>query len=207
MNFIKINSLILILSLFVSPVVYGAQVVFFKSYNAYGKLVSFEGLYSHSAVSYKGQWLHAHPRYGVQLTQDLKAFGPHFIILENPHYPEPSDNFVKEQLSMEFHIFAHWFSKNQTYCSKLVGQAFGISPTKMYFNSKDWQYIPGVDKYRGQLGLSPNDVYWHLRRNLRFKKVDKKYIDENTFARSPIIDAVSTDEPPKECSIFLELEA
>ncbi len=162
---------------------YSAQIVFFKSYTKKGEPVIFEGPYSHSAIKYKGLWLHAHPYYGIRLSPDLKAFGPNYIILENPNYPEPSDEFVDRVLKMKFNIFADWTSLAETYCSKLLGQALNVPPTKMYFQSKAWRNTK-ARLHIGKLGLSPSDVYWHARRNLRFKKVEADEISPNEFILS-----------------------
>ncbi len=163
-----------------SVVSHSAQVAFFKMFNKNGQLVNFEGTYGHSAIRYKGQWLHAHPYYGIKLSPDLKAFGSHFVVLENPNYPEPSDEFVMRQLSMKFNIFASWDSPLETYCSKLIGQALKMNPTKMRFKSEDWRNTKALN-HKGQLGLSPTDVYWHARRNLRFKKLDVGMLNPNEF--------------------------
>lgn len=159
---------------------YSAQIVFFKSFNSNGEPIIFEGPYSHSAIKYKGLWLHAQPYYGVRLSSDLKSFGPNFILLENPNYPEPSEEFVSQALKMKFNIFAPWYSQTETYCSKLTGQALNVPPSKMYFQSNDWKKVKGK-KPIGQLGLSPNDVYWYARRNLGFKKVKPEEVSKNEF--------------------------
>lgn len=150
---------------------HAAQIIFFKSYSASGAPIIFEGVYSHAAISFQGQWLHAHPRFGIQLVPGLDRFGPHFKILENLNYPEPTPEFVEEQLKKKFNIFARWNDNTETYCSKLVGQALRMTPTKMHFQSKDWQHAPQAMDHRGQLGLSPSDIYWHARRKLNFKSV------------------------------------
>lgn len=175
---------------------HSAQVVFFKVFKKTGELVNFEGTYGHSAIRYKGMWLHAHPYFKIQLTQDLRAFGPHFVVLENPNLPEPSDEFVAQQLSMKFNIFADWDSLEETYCSKLIGKALKITPTKMHFHSKDWRATPAA-KFRGQLGLSPTDVYWHLRRDLRFKKVDVQDLNPSEFM------ILNDSQKSKSCETFL----
>jgi hypothetical protein len=149
-----------------------AQLVFFQSFNAKGEPVIFEGLYSHAAISFQGQWLHAHPYFGIELTSDLTRFGPHYKIIENPDYPEPSPEFVEVQLKKKFNIFADWHSPDETYCSKLVGKALNMTPTKMRFQSKNWRATRAAN-YRGQLGLSPSDVYWYARRQLRFRTAEE----------------------------------
>lgn len=148
------------------------QIVFFKIYNAKGELVNYEGPYAHSAISFKGQWLHAAPGVGVQLIPSLAIFGPHYILLENENYPEPSAEFVVNQLQMGFNIFADWQDPDFTYCSKLVGQALNVPPTKMHYQSKTWKPVH-TREHKGKLGLSPTDVYWYARRNLGFKKATK----------------------------------
>lgn len=161
-----------ILALLSAQQSHAVQIAFFQSFNSKGEPVIFEGLYSHAAISYRGQWLHAHPYFGIELTSDLKRFGPYYKIIENPNYPEPSEEFVNRQLSKKFNIFAEWFNPDETYCSKLVGQALNMTPTKMRFQSKNWRATRAVN-YRGQLGLSPSDVYWHARRQLHFKNVQE----------------------------------
>ena len=99
-----INKILVLLITFWGLYSFSAQIVFFKSYNKNGEAIIFEGPYSHSAVKYKGLWLHAHPYYGIRLSPDLKVFGSNFILLENPNYPEPSDEFVARVLKMKFNI-------------------------------------------------------------------------------------------------------
>jgi hypothetical protein len=182
--------------LFSNKISYAAQIAFFKSFNAKGEPIVFEGVYSHAAINYKGRWLHAHPYYKVGLSESLKDFGPHYIVLENPDYPEPTDEFVEQQLKMHFNIFADWNSKTETYCSKLVGQALNMTPTKMRFQSPNWK-VTAASNYRGKLGLSPSDIYWHLRRNLRFKTVPIEKIDEAVFFNKTSV------QKPKTCDTYL----
>lgn len=147
-----------------------AQIAFFKEYRPNGSPVIFEGLYSHIAVKYEGYWLHAHPYHGVTLTEDLRILGRNYIILENSNYPEPSLEFVDSQLMMTFDLLADWNDPLKTYCSKLGGQYLNIKPSKMTFRSHAWRGTKAL-QHRGKPGLSPSDVYWYARRNLRFKTV------------------------------------
>ncbi len=159
---------------------WATQIVFFKSFSPNGEPIVFEGLYSHAAISVGGSWLHAHPYYGVTVSKDLKNLGPDFVLLENTSYIEPSPEFIARQLHMNFNIFAPWKSFTETYCSKLVGQALNMTPSKMRFNSSNWQKT-GAASHRGQLGLSPSDIYWYARRKLGFKKA--KNIPDSLFKK------------------------
>ena len=96
---------------------------------------------------------------------------------------------------MKFNIFAEWLSSTETYCSKLLGQALHVPPTKMYFQSQAWKNTK-AKLHRGQLGLSPSDVYWYARRNLRFKKVELSEISSSEFLISrPLTNS---------CEVFLK---
>lgn len=142
--------------------VWAVQVAFFRQYTPSGNLVVYEsgGEFAHIAISYRGQWLHAHPYGGVQLSKDIHSVGfLDFVILENPTLPEPDSRFVQAQLQKKFDVFASWTDPMRTYCSKLIAQFFGVRPRVMSFSSKDWV---GLNPPRGQLGLSPDDLYREL---------------------------------------------
>lgn len=124
-----------------------------------GRIVEFEqgGQFGHIAVSYKGLWLHAHPKRGVELTKNLKDFGNEFIVLTSDDYDEPTEKFVKSQLGKPFSYLKPWEDEAYQYCSKLISQAFGIAPTEMTFSGPGWQGRKDVPK--GALGSSADKLY------------------------------------------------
>ncbi|MCO5112970.1 MAG: hypothetical protein M9899_02220 [Bdellovibrionaceae bacterium] len=141
---------------------YAVEVAFFRQYTPSGQLVVYEagGEFAHVALSYQGKWLHAHPYGGVQLSHHIYEIGfLDYVILENKNTPEPTDMFVHTQLQKGFDIFAQWTDAGKTYCSKLIAEFFGIQPRTMYFISKDWV---GHNPPRGQLGISPDDLFKEL---------------------------------------------
>lgn len=150
-----------------------AEVAFIMSYTPSGKPIIYEGQFSHVAIKVQDRWLHAHPYHKIHLADDIEFFGPETIVLENPDYPEPSEDYVKEQLKKSFNIFARWNHPNQTYCSKLVGQYFNVPPTRMFYSAEEWRGTL-ARQHVGQYGLSPNDIFDHLKNKLNFKVKTKQ---------------------------------
>lgn len=174
------------------------EVAFFRQYTPSGELVRYDGgEFAHIAISYRGQWLHAHPYGGVQLSENLEKIGMlDYVVLQNPRYPEPSLEFVQGEFRKEFDVLASWKDQGRTYCSKLVGMFFGIPPQKMSFASKDWQNIVTP---KGQLGLSPDDVYEHLLAKKGFKP---KILQHFTGQTRPL--RASAEASKALCSGFLQ---
>jgi hypothetical protein len=119
------------------------------------------GRFSHVAISYKNRWLHTHPYFGVQLvtTRDLEKIGDITNIIELPGHPEPSENFVQQVLGKPYDRFFSWDGEGY-YCSKLVAKALGLKPTPMNFEATIWS--KHLTKNKGQLGLSPDDIFHEL---------------------------------------------
>lgn len=135
------------------------DVVFIPMRDHSGNIVEFEqgGQFAHIAVLYKGLWLHAHPKRGVELTKNLKDFGNEFVILTNADYSEPTEEFVKSQLGKPFSYLKPWEDETYQYCSKLISQAFNIPPSEMTFKGPGWH--GRRDLPRGALGASADKLY------------------------------------------------
>lgn len=148
---------------------FAVEVKFFRQYNAKGELIRYErnGEFSHVAISYNGAWLHAHPYGGVRVLKSLDFLGMDYVILENPNHPEPNLEFISQQLSKTFDIFARWRDPHKTYCSKLIADFFKIKPRRMNFQSQSWNQIKTP---KGQLGISPDEIFTELQLNFGFKK-------------------------------------
>lgn len=127
-----------------------------------GRIVQFEkgGEFGHVAVSYKGQWLHAHPKRGVELIDRLDDLGTIAVILKSEEWVEPTDAFVESILGLPFSIRKAWDDERFSYCTKLIARYYDMEPKIMNFSSASWKGIP--DLPRGQKGLSADDLYQAL---------------------------------------------
>lgn len=139
------------------------KVAFLESRDLQGHVIPLEpgGRFGHLAISFQNQWLHAHPFYGVQLasTDDLKKMGHLALILELPDRPELTWSQIQPFLGVPFDHKFSW-SNESYYCSELVGKILGLTPEPMDFSLPIWP--PEVQKYHGQLGLSPDDIFRKL---------------------------------------------
>lgn len=145
------------------------QVAFFVDH--LNPSLSFDGEFSHVAVSYKGMWLHSHPSRlngrltdfpGVHISQNLSEIGLNFIVFENPHIEDPSDEFYNNFKNRKFNLLAKWNSTSETHCSILVGKHLKVPPSKMKFRSSLWRNLD-VSTARGKLGLSPKEIFKHIQ--------------------------------------------
>ena len=154
--------IVMILLLSLSSHAKSIKVAFVTTQKTNGQIVQFEdgGHFSHIAISYQGLWLHADPREGVTLSENLNDLGTHYTFLSHPQLQEPSPEFVHSVLGMKFNMFAHWQDASATYCSKFIGKYFSLIPAPMTFASPDWQGIK--DLPIGQLGMSPDDIFRQL---------------------------------------------
>src|SRR6185437_157550 len=74
-----------------------SDVAFLEYYLPDGRPVQLEpgGRFMHTAIRYRGHWLHAHPHRGVELIDDLFEYGHAVQILHNPDIPEPTPEQVE----------------------------------------------------------------------------------------------------------------
>lgn len=119
-----------------------------------------QGQFAHVAISYKGQWLHTHPYWGVQLMtpEELSALGLIRIIQLNNGL-EPTDAEVKSLLGKAYDQSFKWEGEKY-YCSKLVGKLLKMQPTVMKFDAAIWNDKKNLPK--DELGLSPDDIFFEL---------------------------------------------
>jgi len=151
------------------------QVAFLILKDANGNIVQFEegGRYGHVAVSYKGQWLHAHPTNGVELTHNLSDIGWISVILESDQFYEPTEEYVNQNLGKAFSYLKSWEDTNYTYCAKLLAEPLKVKPLPMNFAATMWQSRTGLP--RGEKGLSADDLYKVFTgRGFRVKQVFKE---------------------------------
>lgn len=147
---------IIFFSLSVQAKVYVALIQM-KDY--YGNVVQLEpgGRFAHSAISYKGQWLQAHPYWGVQLTtiENVRKMGEIQEIIEVPNLEELDEAKVNEMLGKPFDHDYVW-DDEKIYCSELIAKLLDLAPKPMVF-SDSWP--ASYQALNGQPGLSPDGVY------------------------------------------------
>jgi hypothetical protein len=160
---------------------HAVQVAFFVDDDNPG--LSLEGEFTHVAISYRGRWLHAHPSTvngrlskfpGVHLTQNLIEIGLNFVVFENLDVEDPSEDFYNKFKDRSFDILADWNSKTETHCSILVGKHLGVKPAKMKFKSAFWRNVD-VSSVKGKLGVSPKEIFEHVKRDLGFSLFYKSH--------------------------------
>lgn len=141
------------------PQILWAQIIlaFVEMRDAHNKVVQLEpgGRFAQVAVSYGPDWLHAHAFRGVELitTAELQKMGQVTQVVWHP-----SNKLTFQQVqSFLGKPFDHEYSweDGHYYCSELVGKILGIKPKPMKFDLWPDYY----KKKRGQLGLSPDDIY------------------------------------------------
>ncbi len=129
------------------------------------------GQFYHTALSYNGSWIHAHPFRGVELINDIESVFGEAVYITHPTLNEPSQLEIEKMLSQKFDLTSPWKSDYSTYCSKLIGRHFNLKPSIMLFASPAW------DAFRdrlpvGQLGMSPDEVFTKLINKHEFKLVN-----------------------------------
>lgn len=139
----------------------GLSVAFFSQRDHQGRIVQYEqgGRFSHVALSYRGRWLHVSTTNGVELIDSLEMIrGAEIAEILTDHRADELDAATVEKLlGLPYDTLFRWEDEGSTYCSKLAGTLLGIEPTPMTFTGNGWSFFRGLP--RGQLGLSPEDVY------------------------------------------------
>lgn len=125
------------------------QIAFFEKRNARGELTPIEpgGHLWHLAIQNQGQWMHAHPFFGVIEADDVRKVGQLFSVIEIDQ-DIPRERYEAER-GKKFSMTDPWHSSETTYCSKLVAKILGIPPQPM-LNEEG-------------LGISPDDLYKILK--------------------------------------------
>lgn len=136
-------------------------VAFLEFYNKDGERISLEpgGRFSHIALSYDGGWIHAFPPRPVEKAARLDKFGRLTVVLELSDEIIVDQNFLTLQLDKSTSIQSEWSDTQTTYCSKLVGQCFGILARPSLWEAAHWDQVPLKYKPTTREGLSPDDVY------------------------------------------------
>lgn len=152
----KLFILVFLLSFSVNAKV---QVAFIEMKDYYGNVIELEpgGRFAHSAISYKGQWLQAHPYWGVELVsiEKIRKMGEIKEIIEVTNLEELDEAKVKELLGKSFDHDYLW-DDEKIYCSELIAKLLGLAPKPMVF-SETWP--AAYQAKNGLPGLSPDGVY------------------------------------------------
>ena len=166
----KRTLLSLIFILISTTAVAKVEVAFFPGQNKKERKNQFEegGMFLHSAISFRGQWLNANPYNGVILSPNLKSIGKRPTVLSHELYTEPDNNYVMQRIGRPFDIFSPWDSCDSFNCSQVVAQWFGIPPQPMDFDTEFWAEFENLPV--GEPGLSPDEIFLALK-ELGFKKV------------------------------------
>jgi hypothetical protein len=160
-----------VIAWFTSCPAWAVRIVLLENYHG-GRLMQLEpgGRFSHVAIEFKGQWLHAHPaRERPEVTDAIEHFGRNPVHLANPEFPEPTDAQVATYLNKNYGYELEWRDGDDTtYSARLVGELLGIRPRPAYFLAEIWGRFVG----QGGLGLSPDDIFEITTRELGFVLVD-----------------------------------
>lgn len=140
------------------------DVAFIEIRDPNGKLLRLEpdGQFAHIAISFEGKWLHSHPYRGVEAisTAELEKIGTIKEVLTVFEPAELDRALVKKFLGKPYDRAFSW-SNDSIYCSELVGKLLKIEPKPMHFAADVWPQQ--FQKFRGLLGLSPDDIYKILK--------------------------------------------
>jgi hypothetical protein len=137
------------------------EVRFIGLRDAHGRLVQLEpgGRFGHIAVGVGEKWLHVHPYRGVELvdraTVEKVGCMVSSIVVEN--LGEPDFLTLQAWLGLPYDREFSWKSEDAMYCSELVGKVLALEPEPMTFDPRLWP--PQFQKFDGELGLSPDDIY------------------------------------------------
>ena len=152
----KLFALVFIFSISVHAKV---EVAFIEMRNYYGQIIELEpgGRFAHSAISYKGQWLQAHPARGVELVpiETIRKMGEIKEIIEVANLEELDEAKVLAVLGKPFDHGYLW-DDEKIYCSELIGKLLDL-PTKPMVFSDAWP--KSYQDKNGLPGLSPDGIY------------------------------------------------
>ena len=157
----KLFAVILLFSVSVQASAGGAKVMvaFIEMRNYHGQIIQLEpgGRFAHSAISYKGQWLQAHPVRGVELVpiDKILQMGEIKEMLEVPDLEELDEQKVKAMLGKPFDHGYLW-DDEKIYCSELIAKLLDLPTKPMVFSDawpKQYQDLSGLP------GLSPDGIY------------------------------------------------
>jgi hypothetical protein len=143
------------------------QVAFIELRTASDELVQMEpgGRFGHTAISYRGKWLHAHPWRGVEWVEIgvIEKVGKVADILTLPGADEISEELVNAYLGRPFDRDFLW-DDEKIYCSELIAKLLTLEPKPMYFDPALWP--ERYQRLNGLPGISPDEIYRRLRRRV-----------------------------------------
>lgn len=135
------------------------MVAFIQMRDYYGNVIQLEpgARFAHSAISYKGQWLQAHPYRGVELVtiDKIQKMGEILEYLEVQNLEELDEAKVNVMLGKPFDHGYIW-DDEKIYCSELIAKLLDLAPKPMVF-SQAWP--ASYQALNGLPGLSPDGVY------------------------------------------------
>lgn len=138
-------------------------VAFIEMRNWHGQVIQLEpgGRFAHSAISYKGLWLQAHPVRGVELVsiEQIRKMGEIKEFVDVPNLEELDDDKVSSLLGKPFDHGYIW-DDEKIYCSELIAKLLDL-PTKPMVFSDSWP--KSYQDLNGLPGLSPDGVYQQLK--------------------------------------------
>lgn len=159
----KIFMLILLMPLFSFASI---DIAFIELRTQNGQLIQLEpnGQFVHIAISYQGGWLHSHPYRGVEvISQDiLEKIGTIKSIITISELDSLKRNQVEKYLGKPSDPEFSW-RDDKIYCSELVAKLLNIDPQPMTFETAIWP--DRFQSLKGQLGLSPDDLFQLLVKN------------------------------------------
>ena len=186
---IALRALILVIGLvgYSQPSVAEIRVAFLEARFEDGTRVELEsgGRFYSVAIEFNGGWLFSEPPDGVVWSPSLHAIGAKHVATLIRSDAEPLDWFsvfslvktpdsesykewmlhVQRRYDVDFilgvpydHGF-NWNSDRSFYCSELVGKLLKLTPGPMSFSGNHWSVGSLADRRKGELGLSPDDVY------------------------------------------------
>ncbi len=136
------------------------EVAFIEMRDYDGQVIQLEpnGKYAHMAISYRGNWLHAHPFRGVEVVskEELEKMGEIKVILTKSDFEALSEVEVARYLGKPYDSEFSW-SDAKIYCAELIAKLLGINPLPMSFDAEFWS--EELQRMKGLLGLSPDDLF------------------------------------------------
>lgn len=139
------------------------QVLFLEVRNPKGELIVLEPdfPYSHVMVSVREEWVHSHPKTGVQVIEDsqVNAFGEPKEVFQ-VQIPDQNKDKVDSWIHRPYDSAFAW-TDERFYCSELVAKILGIEPEPMHFDPTLWP--PSFQALEGLPGISPGKIYRYLK--------------------------------------------
>lgn len=141
------------------------RVAFFSAYHPKtGERIrlSEEGKFFHAALQVEGLWYESYPKFGSHQMDHLHQHPGLKLkkILEKK--TDLTFTGLEPYLGLPFDYSYNWEDPNSSYCSKFIALLLGVEPQPMTFKSEIWKR--SAYKPRGELGLSPDELFNKLKR-------------------------------------------